>query len=291
MAAPDAHATEPDDGEPVDGLVQAGDRKFVLALARGLEVLRAFRPRDGFLGNQEIAERTGLPKPTVSRLTYTLCALGYLMHVPRLGKYQLAPSAITLGYSALASLAVRQVARGFMADAADRLAAPIALGVIDRNRALYIDVFRGAAAFSVHLEIGSRLPLATTSMGRALIAGLTPGERAAVFRRLATRFPNEWPALKREIDEAIEHYHAQGFVVAAGKWRTDVNAVGVPLVAADGTGVFAFNCGGPPEQFTSKRMREHYGPILMQMVRDIDHALSGEAMLMRSRGIDYRRVG
>src|SRR5256885_13076191 len=49
-----------------------GDRKFVTALARGLEVLRVFTPTEGLLGNGEIAERTGLPKPTVSRLTYTL---------------------------------------------------------------------------------------------------------------------------------------------------------------------------------------------------------------------------
>ena len=35
------------------------DRKFVVALARGLEVLRVFRASDGLLGNTEIAERTG----------------------------------------------------------------------------------------------------------------------------------------------------------------------------------------------------------------------------------------
>ncbi|MBW2688717.1 MAG: helix-turn-helix domain-containing protein, partial [Deltaproteobacteria bacterium] len=52
------------------------DRQFVTALARGLEVLRCFKPRDRHLGNQDIAERTGLPKPTVSRLTYTLTRMG-----------------------------------------------------------------------------------------------------------------------------------------------------------------------------------------------------------------------
>jgi len=57
----------------------------------------AFQPRDGLLGNQEIAARTNLPKPTVSRLTYTLTKLGYLMPVPRFDKYQLAPAAIALG--------------------------------------------------------------------------------------------------------------------------------------------------------------------------------------------------
>ena len=48
------------------------DRQFVTALARGLEILRCFQAGDPALGNQDIAERTGLPKPTVSRLTHTL---------------------------------------------------------------------------------------------------------------------------------------------------------------------------------------------------------------------------
>ena len=54
------------------------DRNFATALARGLSVLRAFRTDDDGLSNAQIAERTGLPKSTVSRLTYTLGCLGYL---------------------------------------------------------------------------------------------------------------------------------------------------------------------------------------------------------------------
>ena len=72
----------------------ATDRSFVVALSRGLDVLRAFQPNDGLLGNQEIAARTKLPKPTISRLTYTLTKLGYLTPVPRFEKYQLAPAAL-----------------------------------------------------------------------------------------------------------------------------------------------------------------------------------------------------
>lgn len=87
----------------------ATDRNFVVALSRGLDVLRAFQPNDGLLGNQEIAARTKLPKPTISRLTYTLTKLGYLTPVPKFEKYQLAPSAMALGYAALANLGVRHL--------------------------------------------------------------------------------------------------------------------------------------------------------------------------------------
>ena len=82
-------------------------------MSRGLDVLRAFRPNDGLLGNQEIAARTKLPKPTISRLTYTLTKLGYLTQVPRFEKYQLAPAAMSLGYAALANLGVRHLSQPF----------------------------------------------------------------------------------------------------------------------------------------------------------------------------------
>jgi hypothetical protein len=91
----------------------ATDRNFVVALSRGLDVLRAFHPNDGLLGNQEIAARTNLPKPTISRLTYTLTKLGYLTPVPRFEKYQLAPSAMALGYAALANLGVRHLSEPY----------------------------------------------------------------------------------------------------------------------------------------------------------------------------------
>ena len=262
----------PNDGEP------DADRKFVVALARGLEVLRAFRPRDGFLGNSEIAERTRLPKPTVTRLTYTLCKLGYLTQVPRLGKYQLAPQAITLGYSALANLGIRRIAKPFMEEMADELAAPIALGVLDRNRALYIDISRGSSAFTVQLEIGSRIPLAKTAMGWALIAGLGEGQRAAVFSRLAEHHGGDWPVLRERIDAGLADYRTQGYVIAAGAWRQDISAVGVPLSVDDGSGMYAINCGGPPHQFTHEKIETLYGPAMAGLARRISEVLNGEAI-------------
>src|SRR5947207_7605952 len=95
----------------------ASDRSFVVALSRGLDVLRAFQPNDGLLGNQEIAARTNLPKPTVSRLTYTLTRPGYLTPVPRFEKYQLAPSAMALGYAALANVGVPRLSDAYREEA------------------------------------------------------------------------------------------------------------------------------------------------------------------------------
>lgn len=252
-----------------------GDRKFVTALARGLEVLRCFHPRDGFLSNQEIAERTGLPKPTVSRLTYTLCELGYLMQIPRLGKYQLAPGTITLGYAALANLGIRHVAREFMDQAAEILAAPVALGVLDRSKALYVGISRGSATFTVQLEIGSRIPLVETAMGRALLVSLPEADREEHLALAAEKHPEQGALMRKTMSKAIADYEKYGFVVSTGEWRPDIFAAGAPLVAADGSGTYAFNCGAPPHHFTSERLYSEVGPVMASLVRVVDEALNG----------------
>jgi DNA-binding IclR family transcriptional regulator len=256
-----------------------GDRKFVTALARGLEVLRCFHPRDGFLSNQEIAERTGLPKPTVTRLTYTLCELGYLMQIPRLGKYQLAPGTITLGYAALANLGIRHVARDFMDQAAEVLAAPVALGVLDRNKALYVGISRGSATFTVQLEIGSRIPLIETAMGRALLVSLPEEEREEHLLAAIERHPENASMVRQTMDKAMTDYERHGFVLSTGEWRPDIYAAGAPLVAADGSGTYAFNCGAPPHHFQPDRLYDEVGPVMASLVRVVDDALNGRRPL------------
>ena len=71
-------------------------------------------PTTGFSAIKRLAARTNLPKPTISRLTYTLTKLGYLTPVPRFEKYQLAPSAMALGYAALANLGVRHLSEPYV---------------------------------------------------------------------------------------------------------------------------------------------------------------------------------
>jgi Transcriptional regulator len=90
------------------------DRKYVEALARGLDVLRAFTHGSVVLGNQEISRITGLPKATVSRMTYTLTQLGYLCYSQQHEKYQLDSGVLALGYAYVSNLRVRQLAKPYM---------------------------------------------------------------------------------------------------------------------------------------------------------------------------------
>jgi len=254
----------------------ATDRSFVVALSRGLDVLRAFHPNDGLLGNQEIAARTNLPKPTISRLTYTLTKLGYLTPVPRFEKYQLAPSAMALGYAALANLGVRHLSEPYREELMRETGGAVAVGGRDRHSMIYFGQSRNGL-LGVQLDVGSRVPIATTAMGRAYIWALPDDERAALLRELRDHYGSRWSRMRDGIERAGEMVARQGFTISAGEWQDDVHAVGVSLKLSDGTGPYAFNCGAPAFRFTEDRLINDIGPRLVTMVRNIEAALGGAA--------------
>jgi DNA-binding IclR family transcriptional regulator len=254
----------------------ATDRSFVVALSRGLDVLRAFRPNDGLLGNQEIAARTNLPKPTVSRLTYTLTKLGYLTPVPRFEKYQLAPAAMALGYAALANLGVRHLSEPYREELMRETGGAVAVGGRDRLSMIYFGQSRGMT-IGVQLDVGSRVPIATTAMGRAYLWALPEDERNALLGELKEHYGPRWAKMRDGIARAGETVAKHGFTISAGEWHDDIAAAGVALKLNDGTGPYAFNCGAPAFRFTEERLRTDIGPRLLTMVRNIEAALGGIA--------------
>ena len=269
----------------------ATDRNFVVALSRGLDVLRAFQPNDGLLGNQEIAARTKLPKPTISRLTYTLTKLGYLTPVPKFEKYQLAPSAMALGYAALANLGVRHLSEPYREEVMRATGGAVAVGGRDRHSMIYFGQSRNGLALGVQLDVGSRVPIATTAMGRAYIWALPPDDRAALLLELSDNYGSSWAKMRDGIERSGETVAKHGFTMSTGDWQNDVAAVGVALRLNDGTGPYAFNCGAPAFRFTEDRLLNDIGPRLVAMVRNIEQALGGMAPQSKKEERKKTRVG
>ena len=148
----------------------AKDRQFVTALARGLDILRAFTPRHPVLGNNEIAQRAHLPKPTVTRLTYTLTQLGYLNYSPESGKYSLSVGVLALGYSFLASQDIRAIARPLMQE---RRGALVTLTYLGAVRALANYNVMGLAKAS--LEANVRYMAAALGPEHIRVNGISAG--------------------------------------------------------------------------------------------------------------------
>ena len=244
------------------------DRQFVTALARGLELLRCFNPRESVLSNQELARKANLPRPTVSRLTYTLTRLGYLKQLPG-GTYQLDVGVMSFGYAMLSNLSIRAVAHPLMEQMANHAKAAVAMAARDRLQMVYLDVVHGQGNVTMRRQVGTHLPLHLSAAGRACLAALPDNERDFLLEHIRTRHAEDWQKIRRGLEKAFRDYADYGYCLSVGEWHRDVNAVAVPMVHAQ-HGLLVFNCGGPSFQLSQEQLEEDIGPRLVHMVSNIE---------------------
>ena len=249
---------------------ESKDRLFVTALARGLAVLAAFRGGEPQLSNQDLASRTGLPKSTVSRLTYTLTQLGYLDQDPASGRYQLGLAVLELSAATLASFDARRVIAPKMQQVAEAHGVAVRLAVREGLDMMYLETVRSRARVTVQLSVGSRVPLATTAIGRAYLAAMPAAERNTLMPALAVQYGADWPQIAASLDAALADYQQRGYCSSFGEFQPEVFAVAAPVPPlAPGQPWMSLNASGPAFLFTESAMRERIAPPLLALVREL----------------------
>lgn len=224
------------------------------------------------LGNGELAQRCDLPKSTISRLTRTLAQLDYLQYVENAGKYRLGGATLALGSAMLSGMSIRQLARPMMQEVADFAQGVVALGVRVGLGIIYIEVCRNQTVLSLSLDVGSRVPLATTAIGRAYLAVTEEQERKEIMQQL--RSADDSSLNRRELETALEQYRKQGCASSFGEWQPDVNGIAIGFNPGNGRPAMALNCGGPSFSLPRSFLLNEVRPRLASAVRRL-HELLG----------------
>ena len=243
------------------------DRRYVTALARGLQVLQTFRAEDNGLSNAELANRTGFPKPTVSRLTFTLLSLGYLDIDRDTGRYSIHPHILTLGYPVLQRLSIREIARPYMRELADSCRSAVAMAMRDGLDMIVIERSRHETMMTIPVDIGVGRQLATSALGRAYLAAIQPAEREDLLWQIKSTDEKNWPRIRAGIEENLSRFMERGFTLSDGEWRNDYTSVAVPLVLSDRT-IVSFSNGGTRGRFSAAEIEE-MGRKLVDMVGQV----------------------
>jgi DNA-binding IclR family transcriptional regulator len=179
------------------------------ALLHGLEILDLFDRDHTVLGIGEMAQHLGVHRSTTSRLAATLAAAGYLEPVGEPGRYRLAAKLITLGELVVADADVRSAGRPPLKDLVARLGETGHLAVLEGDESVTVEIVDGWHTVRMHSWVGKRSPAYCSSMGKALLAGLTDDELDALYvdRALEVKTANtinDREALKRHLAEIRE---------------------------------------------------------------------------------------
>lgn len=234
---------------------KAKDRRYVTALARGLDVLRCFDAAHPSLGTAEIARMTGLAQTTVWRLCHTLVEEGYLVQLDSKEKLRPGIPVLSLGYSAISTTPLAELARGDMQAVADRHRGAVSLGSRDGSSMVYLQRCQGSEFILRDLGVGSRIPVLTSVTGWAWLAGLTFDERKLALADLKRDDPTHYKEMLPKIGKALEDYELTGYVVNKGALHPQINAVGVPVVSSNHKTVLSLSAGGIVQRFNDAKLK------------------------------------
>jgi DNA-binding IclR family transcriptional regulator len=217
----------------------AGGANGNRSLERGIEILRSFRPGVDTLGNGEIAERTGLPRSTVSRLTKTLVEFGMLDEVRADRNYRLAAAVLSLGHAVRMGSPVLKALGPLMRAESTRRRLNVGLATADRLMMVYLESIRYNPRPSLRsIVAGQQVPMELTSLGRAYLAGIADAARERLIGQFRRRNAAATKALIAEIQKSFRAVRRDGY--CAISWQPGVLAVATPIVL-DGLPVYALN--------------------------------------------------
>jgi DNA-binding IclR family transcriptional regulator len=207
------------------------NKAMMTPLARGLSILSAFDAAKPSLSNLEIAQATGLPAPTVLRLSRSLVTLGYLNHDETSRKYSLASGSLTLGYAAISDFDIQCLASTEMRKFAEATHTLVLLGARDRLELIVLDAQRSSEAiFDLQLTAGMRVQIAYSLMGWALMAALPETEQRYLRNKVEKRAGQHWAPIRQRMLEKIAEVREMGFATLRGHWEPEIAGVAAPVL-------------------------------------------------------------
>jgi DNA-binding IclR family transcriptional regulator len=249
--------------------------QFASTLGNGLDVLQCFTTQSLSLSNKEISEKLGLAKPTISRLTFTLVAMGFLYRDKSTGRYFLGPGVLTLGYPLLIQLNIREIAAQDMIELSKLVKGPVSLGIRDRLQVVYIETTYNRYRSNAHPDIGSARPLLSTAIGRSLLYTLSKSELDLIMEKLQVDKPDEWQKFNKKVFKSFEEIEKYGYCTSYGDWRPNLHGIAVPFKNKVNGHNLAMNITIPSHQANKDQLENEFGPRLVEMVQNLQSKVGG----------------
>lgn len=235
--------------------------EHVEALARGLKVLQAFDQANRTLGLSQVSDLVGLPRATVRRILHTLETLGFVGRDEK--RFWLTPDVLKLANAYLTSNGLTQVLQTVCEEVTGALGQSCSAAVLKGGDAIFIARAKPASILSVGLEVGYRLPLYCTSVGRILVSGLGEEALDSLLQDLnPLALTDHTLTDKALIRSAILTAGHQGYCIVDQEAETGFRSIAVPVRHPGGAVAAALNIGAHAESVSVGYMIDELLPIL-----------------------------
>jgi IclR family pca regulon transcriptional regulator len=236
---------------------------FIEAIARGLDVIRVFRPGQQVMSLAAVAAASELPRPTARRILLTLDQLGYVRQVET--GYELTPRVLDLGMSYVLSHGLWEIARPHMEALVARTRESTSIAQLDGSDIVYVARVAVPKIVTLAVTIGTRFPAMQTSLGKVLLAALPLAEAERVLAEPSrSGITPPWRPDAAERAAALREVRARGWALTDEQLAPGIRSVAVPLRDGDGKVIAALNVNSHAAETPLDVLIGQHLPLLIQ---------------------------
>jgi IclR family pca regulon transcriptional regulator len=248
------------------------------SLERGLAILSTLASGPTLRGVSELARAVDLSRSTAHRYVATLTRLGYLDQDPATRKYRLGPRVLDLGFSAINSMELREIAAPYLQQLSDETGHTVNMAILDDVEIVYIERCRasqqGQREIDLNLHVGSRLPAYCTSLGKVLLAYLDASRRQKAVDRIefVLRGPNTIMS-KTALCSELAHIRAGRIAVSNEELASGLRSMAMPVRSQEDDAVAAVNLAMHRSLGSMEELVARLSPALERTVDEIARRL------------------
>jgi IclR family pca regulon transcriptional regulator len=226
----------------------------------------------------ELARAVDLSRSTAHRYVATLTRLGYLDQDPATRKYRLGPRVLDLGFSAINSMELREIAAPYLQQLSDETGHTVNMAILDDVEIVYIERCRasqqGQREIDLNLHVGSRLPAYCTSLGKVLLAYLDASRRQKAVDRIefVLRGPNTIMS-KTALCSELAHIRARRIAVSNEELASGLRSMAMPVRSQEDDAVAAVNLAMHRSLGSMEELVARLSPALERTVDEIARRL------------------
>jgi IclR family pca regulon transcriptional regulator len=244
------------------------DPSFIEAIARGLDVIRAFDARRPAMSLSEVAAATQLARPTARRILRTLELLGYVRQGDE--GFTLTPRVLELGHAYVQALGLWDIARPHMRALVAQTRESSSIAQLDGSDIVYVARVAVPKIIALAVDIGTRFPAPQTSLGKILLAGLSAAELdTALATPSRSTVQARWQPDRPELDAVLRDVRAKGWALTDEQLAPGIRSIAAPLRDGEGGVIAALNVTVHAAETSLETLQVDYLPRLLRTASDI----------------------
>lgn len=251
---------------------------FIEALARGLDVIRAFGPKRPVMTLSEVAAAANLARPTARRMLLTLQELGFVRVTPN--GFALTPRVLELGMAYIASTGIWEIARPHLEKLVESTGESSSLAQLDGSDIVYVARVAVPKIITIAVVIGTRFPALQTSLGKVLLAELPPDKLEKTLAEPSRSGINPlWKPAPEDRDRVLREVRTRGWALTDEQLAPGIRSIAAPVRDGSGCVAAALNISVHAAETSLDTLTGQYLPLLLQTAA----AISADWALWQSR--------